>query len=115
DRPTAKPRSRKRSGLLLFINEGNGIGHACTRGAIAVDLMPVVGKPERNAAYHATVVGQVEVTADQSRMPRQSCLRDSAETERLGRQHEISDISAAIDCAVYAERLVGVNDRDVRC
>src|SRR6478735_6826534 len=47
-------------------------------------------------------------------MPRQRRLRDGAETERLRRQHEVADICAAIDRAVDTERLVGVNDSDVR-
>ncbi len=47
-------------------------------------------------------------------MPRQRGLRNRAEAERLRRQHEVADIGAAIDCAVDAERLVGVNDRDMR-
>src|ERR1700748_111967 len=45
---------------------------------------------------------------------RQRGLRYGAEAERLGCQHEIVDISAAIDRAVNAERLVGVNDGDMR-
>src|SRR3978361_717492 len=54
------------------------------------------------------------MTADQSGMPRQGCLRNGAETERLGGQHEIADIGAAIDRAVDSERLVGMGDGDVR-
>src|ERR1700749_4919570 len=45
----------------------------------------------------------------------ESSLRNGAETERLGCQHEIADIGAAIDRAINAERLVGVDDGDVRC
>src|SRR4030081_469693 len=41
-------------------------------------------------------------------------LRNSAGAERLGGQHEIADIGAAIDRAVDSERLVGMNDRDMR-
>ena len=37
-----------------------------------------------------------------------------AEPERLRRQHEVRDIAAAIDRAVDAERLVGMDDRDMR-
>src|ERR1700704_1183491 len=47
-------------------------------------------------------------------MPWQRGLRNSAEAERLGGQHEIADIGAAIDRAVNPERLVGMNDRDMR-
>src|SRR3954470_21723669 len=47
-------------------------------------------------------------------MPRQRGLRNCPETQRLRRQHEVGDIGAAIDRAVNAERLVGMNDRDVR-
>src|SRR5260370_1252636 len=46
-------------------------------------------------------------------MPRQRRLRDGAEAERLCGQHEIADIGAAIDRAVDAERLVGMNDGDM--
>src|SRR3954467_5711832 len=47
-------------------------------------------------------------------MPRQRGLRNGAEAERLRRQHEIADIGAAIDRAVDAERLVGMDDGDMR-
>src|ERR1700712_4874294 len=46
-------------------------------------------------------------------MAGQRRLRDGAETERLRRQHEIADIGPAVDRAVDAERLVGVNDGDM--
>src|SRR3954463_1661900 len=46
-------------------------------------------------------------------MPRQCRLRDGAETEGLRRQHEVADIGAAIDRAIDAERLVGMDDGDV--
>src|SRR3954453_14175822 len=52
--------------------------------------------------------------ADHAGMARQRRLRDGAETERLRRQHEIADIGAAIDRAVNPERLVGVDDGDMR-
>src|ERR1700757_23775 len=44
----------------------------------------------------------------------ESSLRNGAETERLGCQHEIADIGAAVDRAINTERLVGVDDGDVR-
>src|ERR1700730_19038853 len=47
-------------------------------------------------------------------MPRKSSLWNGAEAERLRRQHEIGDIGATIDRAVNAERLVGVDDGDMR-
>src|SRR4051812_19814297 len=47
-------------------------------------------------------------------MTRQRRLRNGAEAERLGGQHEIADIGAAIDCAVDSERLIGMNDGDMR-
>src|ERR1700682_3463461 len=47
-------------------------------------------------------------------MPCQRGLRNSAEAERLGGQHEIADIGAAIDRAVDAERFVGMNNGDMR-
>src|SRR6476619_5856455 len=47
-------------------------------------------------------------------MPCESSLRNRAEAERLRRQHEIADIGAAIDRAVDAERLVGVDDGAMR-
>src|SRR5437879_1196517 len=47
-------------------------------------------------------------------MARQGGLWNSAEAERLGRQHEIADIGAAIDRAVDSERLVGMDNGDMR-
>src|SRR3954466_1825610 len=47
-------------------------------------------------------------------MARQRRLRNGAETERLRGQHEIADIGPAIDRAIDPERLVGVNDGDMR-
>src|SRR3954453_7404379 len=47
-------------------------------------------------------------------MPGERGLRDGAEPERLRGQHEVADIGAAVDRAVNAERLVGVDDRDMR-
>src|SRR6267142_27841 len=74
----------------------------------------MVRKSERDAADDAAVVAELEVTADQPGMARQRRLRNGAETERLGGQHEIADIGAAIDRAVDSERLVGVDDGDMR-
>src|SRR5258708_8778697 len=74
----------------------------------------MVRKSERDAADDATVVAELEVTADQPGMARQRRLWNGAETERLGGQHEIADIGAAIDRAVDSERLVGVDDGDIR-
>src|SRR3984893_4466044 len=45
---------------------------------------------------------------------RQRGLRHGRQAQRLGGQHEARDITAAIDRAVDAERLVGVDDRDMR-
>src|SRR4051812_41990439 len=47
-------------------------------------------------------------------MPGERGLRDGPETERLRGQHEVADIGAAVDRAVNAERLVGMDDRDMR-
>src|SRR4051794_3150805 len=47
-------------------------------------------------------------------MKRQRRLRHGGDAKRLRRQHETRDIAAAIDGAVNAERLVGMNDGDVR-
>src|SRR5579859_7295814 len=57
----------------------------------------------------------MKVAVDQPGMPRERGLRDGAEAKRLCGQHEIGDIGAAIDRAIDAERLGGVNDRDMRC
>src|SRR5262249_36594983 len=76
--------------------------------------MGMVGVAEGNTANHAAVGGEVEVAPDQSRVTRQSGLRERAEAKRLGRQHEVADIRAAIDRAIDTKRLVGVNDRHVR-
>ena len=37
----------------LFLHEPHRLGNARARGAVAVDLVDVVGKAERDAAYHA--------------------------------------------------------------
>src|SRR5262245_51849711 len=42
-------------------------------------------------------------------MPRQCSLRNGAEAQRLRRQHEVGDIPTAIDRAIDAEGLVGVD------
>ena len=47
-------------------------------------------------------------------MARKRRLRNGAETERLCGQNEIADIGAAIDRAVDAERLGGMNNGDMR-
>src|SRR5216684_6246740 len=47
-------------------------------------------------------------------MARKRRLRNGAETERLCGQKEIADIGAAIDRAVDAERLGGMNNGDMR-
>src|SRR3979411_2473531 len=52
--------------------------------------------------------------ADHAGMARQGRLRDGAEAERLRGQHEIADIGAAIDRAVDAQRLIGMDDGDMR-
>src|ERR1700726_43991 len=44
----------------------------------------------------------------------QSRLRNGAEPQSLRGQQEIADIGAAIDRAINPERLVGMNDRDMR-
>src|SRR6476660_868291 len=98
----------------LSVDESHRIGDARPCGPVAVDLVSVIGIAERDAADHAAVIGQLEVTADQFRMPRQRGLRDRPKPKRLGRQHEIADIGAAVDRAINAERLVGVDDRDMR-
>src|SRR3979490_678666 len=54
------------------------------------------------------------MTADQLRMARERRLRNGAETQCLRGQHEIAAMGAAIDRAVDAERLVGMNNRDMR-
>ena len=99
---------------LVTSDERHCVGDARARGAVAVDLVRVVGIAERDAADDAAVVGQIEVAADQAGMARQRRLRNGAEPERLRGQHEIRDIGTAIDRTVDAERLVGVNDRDMR-
>jgi hypothetical protein len=83
----AEKRPPKFCGLL--VHECHGIGNAGARGAVAVGLVGVVGKAERNAADHAAVVAETEMPADHAGMPRQRRLRDGAEPERLRRQHEI--------------------------
>jgi hypothetical protein len=100
--------------LCSLIHERHGVGNARPRGAVAVHLVGVVREAEGYAANHLAIVGQPEVAADQPGVPRQRGLWNGAETERLGGKHEVGDIGAAIDRAIDAERLVGVNDRDMR-
>src|ERR1700759_3351956 len=45
---------------------------------------------------------------------RERGLWDRTKAERLGRQHEIADIGATVDRTINTERLVGVDDGDVR-
>src|ERR1700739_4964372 len=45
---------------------------------------------------------------------RQRRLWDGTETQRLCGQQKITDIGPAVDRTVNAERLIGVNDGDVR-
>src|ERR1700686_3344751 len=47
-------------------------------------------------------------------MKRQRSLRHCRQSQRLRGQHEACDIAAAIDRTVDAERLVGMNDGDMR-
>src|SRR3954447_11480740 len=54
------------------------------------------------------------MAADQPGMARQRRLRDSTEPEHLGGEHEIADIGTAIDRAVDPERLIGMDDGDMR-
>src|SRR3984957_10939407 len=75
----------------------------------------MVGEPERNSADHAAVVGELEVAADQAGMARERGLRNRAEAQRLGRQHEIADIGPAIDRAINPERFGAVDNGDMRC
>src|SRR6185437_14998355 len=55
-----------------------------------------------------------KMAADQAGMAGDRGLRNGAEPERLRRQHEVRDIGAAIDRAIDAERLVGVDDCNMR-
>src|SRR5436305_8040977 len=98
----------------LLLHKPHRLRDARARGAVAVDLVGVVGKAERDAADYAAVVGNRKMPADHGGMARQRRLWNGAEAERLRRQHEIADIGAAIDRAIDAQRLVGVNDRDMR-
>src|SRR5262249_39385148 len=52
--------------------------------------------------------------ADQAGVARERGLRNRAKPERLRGEHEVRDISAAIDRAIDAERLVGVDDGHMR-
>src|SRR6185503_17871249 len=106
--------SRRLSTLCSLIHERHGIGNARPRGAVAVHLVNIVREAEGYAANHLAIVGQLEVPPDQPGMPRQRGLRNRAEAERLSGQHEIADIGTAIDRAVDAERLVRMDNRDMR-
>ena len=69
---------------------------------------------ERYSAYHAPIVAESKMTPDQTGLMRQCGLRDRAEAERLGRQHEVADIGAAVDRTIDAQRLIGMDDGDMR-
>src|SRR5580692_4945540 len=100
--------------LALLVDKRHGIGNAGARGPVAVD--PVIGirKTKRYAADHPPVVAELEMAPDQAGLTRQRRLRDRAKTERLRSQQEIADIGSAVDCAINAQRFIGVNDGDVR-
>src|ERR1700739_4926418 len=101
--------------MLLLIHKRHCVRNAGAGGAVAVDLVVAVRETERNPAHHPPVIAEPEVTPDQSGMMRQRRLRGGAETQRLRGQQKIPDIGPAIDRTVNAERLIGVNDGDVRC
>lgn len=98
----------------LHVDECDDVCECGARGAVAVDLVRMVGIAERDTADHAAIIAEIEVAADQPGMTRKRCLRNGAEAECLRRQHEIRDVSAAIDRTIGAERLGRVNDRDMR-
>src|SRR5690242_20537299 len=98
----------------LHIDECDDVGERGARGPVAVDLVRMVGIAEGDAADHAAIIAEIEVTANQARVTRERGLRNGAEAERLRRQHEITDIGAAIDGAIGTERLGRVDDRDMR-
>src|SRR3982751_1373864 len=52
--------------------------------------------------------------ADDFRMKGRGRRRRGGDPERLRRQHKARDVAAAIDRAVNSQRLVGVNDGDMR-
>ena len=63
---------------------------------------------------HPPIVAEPKMAPDQAGVTGQCRLRDGAETQSLRGQQEIADIGAAIDRAINPERLVGMNDRDMR-
>ena len=98
----------------LHIHEHHRIGDSGSRGAVAIGLVIAVGISERNAADHPPVVAKPKMLAHYIGVECQCGLRDRCHAQRLRRQHEARDIAAAIDRAVDAERLVGMNDGNVR-
>src|ERR1700678_19686 len=70
--------------------------------------------PERDAAHHAALLRQVEVTSHERRMVRYGGLRDRGDSEALRREHEARHIGAAVDRTVDAEIAIRGNDRDMR-
>ena len=76
---------RPEATVLLLHETSRLSGDAGARGAVAVDLVVVVGEAERNAAHHAAVVAELEMTADQAGMTRQRRLRNGAETRAPAR------------------------------
>src|SRR6202789_2564908 len=100
--------------LVLLLHKRHGVRNAGARGPVAVDLVIPVRKAERNTAHHPPVVAEPKMAPDQAGVTGQSRLRNGAEPQGLRRQQEIADIGAAIDRAVNPERLVGMNDGDMR-
>src|SRR6202030_2454556 len=100
--------------VFLLLDKRHGVRNAGARGAVAVDLVIPVREAERNAAHHAPVVAEPKMAPDQAGVARQRGLRNGTEPQGLRGQQEIADIGAAIDRAINPERLVGMNDRDMR-
>src|ERR1700738_1150206 len=104
----------EKEGRKLFVHERHRVRDARPRRPVAVGLMLAVGIPERDPADHPSVVAEPKMPAHQFGVKRQRSLRDRRHAQRLRSQHETRDIAAAIDRTIDAERLVGMDDGDMR-
>src|SRR5579883_2123887 len=99
---------------ILIVEERHRIGNCCAAGAVAVGLVGAVRIAERDAADHTAVVGKAKMRSHHVGVEGERSLRDGGNAERLRREHEARDITAAIDGTVYTERLIGVHDGYMR-
>src|SRR5215475_2762053 len=106
-RPSRKNARRgsdaRRQAGALFVEESGSVRNRGARGAITVGLVRAVGIAEGDAAEHPPVVGKAEMRPHDVGMERERRLRDGGDPQRLRRQHEARDITAAVDRTIDSE------------